>query len=610
MRQLSLFFLISCTGGSGSVSIGGDDDDDSTDTDVTTVVTDTDTDTETTEPETTHEIDWSVCQITVDCAYDEIWDEPKQSCEVLVTEGNGYVLYDGWAGVERRGRSSIDWAKANFGVEFWENENVVLVRPDSTWRYYDRSDVGDPNWNQVGFDDSGWEQGQAALGYGTLGQAGLSPDTQVGGQGNITSWFRQTFNVADPAALDPTHLFTRFDDSIIVYLNGTEVLRTNIDAGPVNRNTTANFTHGSEDEIVWDSAPLDQNLLVAGDNLIAVEVHQWDTSSSDMVMQLAVGTKPLTHSPGFFEMGGDQDWILGGAYVDQTFWRNVFVYDLFTDIRPGENYAPETHYCEVHLNGEYHGLYQLTEKIKRDDDRLDLALEDGDGQSFILKNDDTRHFRSTDMVYGGWQLVYPGPDDLTQQSADAIQQHLADWEDAANGGDLWSYVDFDSAVDWMIMQEFTNNGDAYYLSIHVYKDEGGKIKFIPWDMDLAFGLHCANDPYGWVLGEGGSRLLIGTMKDDPVFQQAFRDRWVSLRENEMSDANLIARLDDIATLLGTDVQDDNDRWPPWQMIGQDTWVLDFSIGCETYNWTDSDAVARQWIGERAEWMDDNINSFP
>ncbi len=608
MRILPILLLLSCNGGSGGVTIGGDDDDTTgvTETDTDTTDSDTDTDTDTTDPP--HEIDWGNCEIAIDCEYDQIWNEPKQSCEFLITEANGYVLYDGWGGMERRGRSSIDWAKANFGVEFWVSPNETLVRPDSDWSYYDRADVGDPNWNQVGFDDSSWSTGQAAFGYGSLGQANLSPDTNINNNG-ITTWFRQTFTVTDPAALDPVYLYTRFDDSIIVYINGTEVLRTNVDPGPVDRFTQSNDTFSSEDEVVWDTDPIDPAVLVAGDNLIAVEVHQWDPTSSDMVMAAALGTKPPVESDTFFEMGGEQDWILGGAYVDVTLWRNVFVYDLFAEIRPGDNYAPETHFCNVTLNGQYHGLYQLTEKIKMDDDRVDLVPEDGDGQSFILKNDDTRHFRETDIVFSGWQLVYPNDEDLTQQSSDAIQAHLAEVEAGIYGGDVWAYIDFNSLLDWMIIQEFTNNGDAYWLSVHAYKDEGGKIKFIPWDMDLAFGLHCSNGPYGWNLGSGGSDL-VDIVKDDAVFVQGFKDRWVELRQNEMSDANLAAKLDAIATQLGDDVDLNEARWPVDEMINADTWVLDFSNGCEVYNWDDANAEVREWIRERASWMDNNIDNFP
>jgi len=564
-----------------------------------------DTDTEST-TDSSHEIDWSVCQIAVDCTFGKPWDEPKQSCEFLVTEGNGYVLYDGWGGMERRGRSSIDWEKANFSVEFWQNANEVLLRPDSIWQYYDGADVGDPNWNQLSYVEAGWSAGLASLGWGLLGQEDRGLDTYINSE-NITSWYRQNFDVDDPTTLDPIYLFTRFDDGMIAYINGVEVVRSNVDDGPVDRNTLANALHDDEDEIVWDAQLIDPALLVAGENVLAVEIHQFDANSSDSVMQAAIATKPDTESPDFFDMGGEEDWILTGAYVDLTLWRNVFVYDLFNDMRPGENYAPETHYCELTLNGAYHGLYQLTEKIKRDDDRLALQEDDGDGQSFILKNDDTRHFRHTDLVHEGWQLIYPKAEKITDPSAAAIQAHLAAWETAAYAGDMWSYVDMASMVDWMIIQEFTRNGDAYVLSVHVYKDEGEKIKFIPWDMDLTFGLSC-NSGTGWKGDTDSDMVTIA--KEDPVFQQAFRDRWRELRQGVMSDGSIMNRLDAIKLQIFDDVQANFDRWPQEEMIGEDDWVLDFSEDCPTYQWVDSDAAARQWINERLQWIDTSLDTFP
>jgi hypothetical protein len=491
-------------------------------------------------------------------------------------------------------------------VEFWEEANQIILRPDSLWRYFDDADVGDPSWNQVGFDDSGWSIGQAALGWGPLGQEDRNPDTFIN-DGNVTSWYRQTFDVADPSVLAPTYLFTRFDDAMIVYINGVELVRRNLDSGPVDRFTETNFVHSDEDEIVWDALLLDPSTLVAGENLIAIEIHQSGPSSSDSVMQAAIATKPSTRSPSFFEMGGESDWILSGAYVDLTLWRNVFVYDLFRDMRPDENYAAETHYCDVTLNGEYHGLYQLTEKIKRDDDRLDLQEDIGDGQSFVLKNDDTRHFRETDLINDGWQLIYPNSMTVSEASAAAIQDHLAAWEVATATGDLWSFVDMNNMVDWMIIQEFTKNGDAYVLSLHTYKDRDEKIKFVPWDMDITFGLSC-NSGTGW-LGDGGTDLVTAA-KADPAFQQAFRDRWRELRQGVMSDAEILVRVDGIKAQISDKVQENFDRWPQQEMIGADDWVLDFSEDCPTFSWMDSDAASRQWIYERLLWMDGNIDSFP
>jgi len=546
------------------------------------------------------------CQIAVDCTYGEIWDEPKQACTFVVTDDAGQVLHEGWGGMERRGRSSLDWEKANFSVEFWMNANEILLRPDSIWRYFDGASVGDPSWNQPSYVDTEWPTGLAALGWGLLGQEDRGLDTYID-YGHVTSWYRQTFDVDDPTTLDPVYLFMRFDDGMVAYLNGVEVARSNIAEGPVDQLTLANSKISDEDEIVWDAHWIDPSLLVAGENLLAVEVHQSEPDSSDSVMQAAIATKPDTESPNFFDMGGEEDWILTGAYVDLTMWRNVFVYDLFNDMRPDENYAPETHYCELTLNGAYHGLYQLTEKIKRDDDRLALQEEDGDGQSFILKNDDTRHFRRTDLVNEGWQLIYPKAETITEPSATAIQAHLAAWETAAYGGDMWSYVDMDSMVDWMIIQEFTKNGDAYVLSLHVYKDEGGKIKFIPWDMDLTFGLSC-NSETSW--NDDDDSHMVPLAKEDPVFQQAFRDRWRALRQGVMSDAEITNRLDAIRLQISQDVEDNFARWPQEDMIGDDDWVLYFSEDCPTYQWVDSDNEARQWINERLQWMDANLDSFP
>lgn len=599
---LAASLLVACTPSSGSL---GFDDDDAATPDPTPVADDDDDDAVPPDDDDSAGPD-GICSIDFTCTDSVIWDSPKRNCTVVITEDDGDEKYNGFAGLERRGRSSLNWEKSNYALEFWERESELLLPPFSEWRYLNAAATPGLEWTTSDFDDSAWSTGDAPFGWEN--QANLGLGTYITRRG-YTNRFRTTFEVADPTVLDPIHLHARFDDGAIFFLNGVEVARLNMPEGDVGPDTPASTVHHYQDEIVWDNETID-NVLIAGVNVLAVELHQIVEESADAVLDVAINTKPPTVSQGFFGMGGDADWVLGGAYVDLTQYRNSFLYDLYNDFRPGVNYAPESHYCEVTLNNDWRGLYQLTEKIKRDDDRLNLVDDAGAGGSFIIKSDDTRPFYPTDFVRGGFQLVWPKPKDMTEAGRDEIFSVLAAWQVAArtNQG-LWDIVDLDSAVDWVLLQQFGRNGDMYNLSIHVYRDNFGKLKFVPWDMDLVFGLSCAGAS-SFDLFTGDVPDLSNGFRGDPVFHAALEARWIELREGVLSNDSVFGRLDDIRDLFGETIHENFVRWPEEDMIGADDWVLSFPSGCPSYTWASSDSRARDWIEDRLRWLDRNIDRYP
>ena len=206
---------------------------------------------------------------------------------------------------------------------------------------------------------------------------------------------------------------------------------------------------------------------------------------------------------GLFGMGRESDWVLNGMYVDRALFRNKLFFDVFQGLGGPERYAPETHYCELTLDGDYRGIYLLTEKIKRDDDRIALADDGGVGASFILKQDEAG-FREVGVAYGSWRLVYPNDLTATQPQIDGVSAWLDGWQAAVEGTsdtDVFTLMDLDSAVDFVLLQELVKGNDAYFLSMHVWKDTGGKLHFTPWDIDLSLGQPLYNDSTlttGWV----------------------------------------------------------------------------------------------------------------
>jgi hypothetical protein len=179
-------------------------------------------------------------------------------------------------------------------------QQAVLVAAGSTWRYLDDGSNQGTAWRAPTFNDSAWRSGPAQLGYGDGDEAtvvGFGPDPNAK---HITTYFRRTFSVADPSAFPALTLRVLRDDGAVVYLNGTEVFRTNMPSGTITHTTRASSAVVGADESVFVSTTINASLLAAGTNVIAVEVHQSDPASSDLSFDLELtggSSVALTRGP-------------------------------------------------------------------------------------------------------------------------------------------------------------------------------------------------------------------------------------------------------------------------------------------------------------------------
>ncbi|HTM19547.1 MAG TPA: hypothetical protein VL172_03535 [Kofleriaceae bacterium] len=206
-------------------------------------------------------------------------------------------------------------------VDTSENAATVgAIARNSTWKYWDRGGDLGTAWRGA-FDDSSWASGAGALGYG---ESYLRTTVGYGPSATgkyITTYFRKTFTVADPAVVTALRGEVMFDDGFVVYLNGTRISADSMPTGTITASTLAlgheaNNTYTSYD---WSAS---RNLLRAGSNVVAVEVHQQAASSSDLVFDLSLaldtGAPPV-------ELGGIernnfwQYWDNGGDLG--TAWR-------------------------------------------------------------------------------------------------------------------------------------------------------------------------------------------------------------------------------------------------------------------------------------------------
>jgi hypothetical protein len=165
---------------------------------------------------------------------------------------------------------------------------VVLAPAGATWRFLDSGVAPAADWTAPGFNDAAWGSGPAQLGYGDGDEATLVGFGGVATNKHITTWFRHTFTAAEPAALTNLTLRLLRDDGALVYLNGQEVFRSNLPAGAVSPTTLASATVDGANESAWFTQDVNPALLVAGPNVLAVEIHQANRTSSDISFDLSL----------------------------------------------------------------------------------------------------------------------------------------------------------------------------------------------------------------------------------------------------------------------------------------------------------------------------------
>lgn len=376
---------------------------------------------------------------------------------------------------------------------------------------------------------------------------------------------------------------------------------------------------------------------------IGIEI-RGSTSQQFPKKQYAIETRDSTGNDLKVSLLGfpkESDWVLFAPYNDKSLMRDVLSYRIASDMG---RYASRSKFCEVVLNGDYVGVYVLLEKIKRDANRVNIKkLEASDTSGiavtggYIIKIDKTdgegndgwysRYLpfsENSNKIF--YQYHYPKPEDIVVQQKSYIQnkifhfetvmQYALDVSDQNTG--YPAYINTDSFVDFVLVNEVTKNVDAYRLSTFLYKnrdDIDPKIFAGPvWDFNLAFG----NADYyeGWKT-EGWQIELLTDAKNipdwetfltpfwwkklfkDSTFQSKIYKRWQYLRNNSLQTSKVLNYIDSLVILLDEAKTRNFERWP---VLGQYVWPNPY-VG-QTYE--DEINYLKNWIVNRLNWLDQNM----
>ena len=167
-------------------------------------------------------------------------------------------------------------------------EEIPLVDIDAVWKYEaSGADLGGA-WRQRVFDDDAWSSGASLL-YNESAALPAPKNTLIP-LGAITFYFRTEFDFTGEPREVQLRLHPIVDDGAVFYLNGAEIFRLRMAGGPVSSSTTASEAVADADFSGPFTLPADS--LLSGNNVLAVEVHQRSSNSSDVVfgLELAAAT--------------------------------------------------------------------------------------------------------------------------------------------------------------------------------------------------------------------------------------------------------------------------------------------------------------------------------
>ena len=178
-------------------------------------------------------------------------------------------------------------APAGYAFKGWKVEGesatatTQVIKDTDSWQYYDKGSLDGKTWQSPSYSTTGWKSGAAPLGYNNQNSVTTTLDWGTDSSNKRPTYYlRCQFNLSTAPNDQQTYSLTyTVDDGCIIYINGTEVHRNFMPEGNV---TYSQFSTNSEGQQVTGTTTIDPTLLHKGSNVIAVEVHNNNASSTDI----------------------------------------------------------------------------------------------------------------------------------------------------------------------------------------------------------------------------------------------------------------------------------------------------------------------------------------
>ena len=318
------------------------------------------------------------------------------------------------------------------------------------------------------------------------------------------------------------------------------------------------------------------------------------------------------------------EWALHGPFMDKTLIRNYLSYNIAGEFM---EYSPDVRFCEVMENGEYKGVYLMTETISNGKNcRLDMEPPEKDlvKTSFLVQfvspkkikhhpEDEADFFTNyTYLSDFPGRIDYPRTGDLTPERKKYIEEAVSDFEKSIYSYDYdtdeygyFNNVNIQSFVDYFVFNEFTLNYDAGNKSTFIYKNIRGKYAVAPWDYNNAYDNYIDSFLENQQFFMPNRQWFEMFVKDE-FFVEKVTDRYRQLRGGVLSEDYLNAYIDDTVRFLG-DAVDRN--YEVWGYTFKETNEL-ATLEPEERNPKSYEEAIKQLkdaIHKRGEWMDKHID---
>lgn len=321
-------------------------------------------------------------------------------------------------------------------------------------------------------------------------------------------------------------------------------------------------------------------------------------------------------------MGAHDEWSLHGPYLDKSLIRNYLFYNLSGEIM---DYAPACRFCELVLNGDYRGIYLLTETVTAGEERLPLVRNENNISlsGYLLRIDrpveeDLGGVRDVDVYTERTYIQrldvavrYPGKNRLTTAMNKRIEKDFSAFEKALYSFDYNSddygyekYIDTDSFADYYIINSISSNIDAGRFSTYIYKSPGEKYRLCVWDFN-----NCCNNFIDDATGPAfdgirGSAYFTMLFKDR-AFVERVINRYKELRQSILSDDYINEYIDETVEYLGPAIDRDSERWADY--IAGDQLIDKENTGRNPHSQAEAVEMLRSNLMHRMHWMDENID---
>lgn len=314
--------------------------------------------------------------------------------------------------------------------------------------------------------------------------------------------------------------------------------------------------------------------------------------------------------------GPARSWTLLAVHCDQSMLRTAAALTLAGHM-PGIAYSSSVRFCRLILNGEYMGVFQVSEQMQVQDYRVNVddTIQEGSEIGFLVELDQ----RANEVpIYDAWGTSYELKSDYyNDMQKRYVANYLSEAFEAVTYGDpeyIAELIDIDSMVDAYIVEELFKNLDVGYGSFYMHKDVGDDVlHFGPlWDFDLSAGNADPDDgdpnfskPQGIYVGDADcyyyqSSKWFKTICEFDWFNELVKERWNSLKSVIDKVAPYVR---DVAALYSDEFDENFVRWP---IFGQRINREPSSVRALKSHDAHAEYVAK-WLEQRIEWLDNYFN---